>query len=92
MAGTADIIISYQVGCFRLDDFGAMGRANMIISQTPNSAEERKRVARLEVARRLYQGLVAQDPDRLITLRDGGGRVVARHDPRPEQGDPEIAS
>ena len=63
----------------------------MIISQTPNSAAERKRVARLEVACRLYQALVAQDPDRLITLRDGG-RVVARHDPRPEQGDPEIAS
>ena len=72
--------------------FGAVGRANMIISQTPNSAEERKRAARLEVARRLYQALVAQDPDRLITLRDGGGGVVARHDPRPEQGDPEIAS
>ena len=66
--------------------FGAVGRANMIISQTPNSAEERKSVARLEVAR------VAQDPDRLITLRDGGGRVAARHDQRPEQGDPEIAS
>jgi hypothetical protein len=48
----------------------------MIISQTPN--EEQKRVTRLEVARRLYQALVAQDPDRLITLRDGGGRVVAR--------------
>ena len=62
----------------------------MIIPQTPN--EERKRVARLEVARRLYQVLVAQDPDRLITLRDGSGRVVARHDPQPEQGDPEIAS
>ena len=66
--------------------------ANMIISQTPNSGEERKRVPRLEVARRLYRALVAQDPDRLITLRDGGGRVVARHDPRPEQGDPEIHS
>jgi hypothetical protein len=64
----------------------------MIISQTPNSAAERKRVAQLEVARRLYQALVAQDPDRLITLRDGGARIVARHDPRPEQGDPEIAS
>ena len=51
-----------------------MGRANMIISQTPNSAAEGKRVARLEVARRVYQALVAQDPDRLITLRDGGGR------------------
>jgi hypothetical protein len=69
------------------------GRANMIIiSQTPNSADERKRVARLEVARRLYRALVAQHADRLITLRDDGGRVSARHDPRPEQGDPEIVS
>ena len=54
----------------------------MIIPQTPNSAEERKRVARLEI----------EDPDRLITLRDGGGRVVALHDPRREQDDLEIAS
>jgi hypothetical protein len=64
----------------------------MIIPQTPNSAKERKRVAQLQVARRLYRALIAQDPDRLITLRDGGGWVVARHDPRPEQGDPEAAS
>jgi hypothetical protein len=64
----------------------------MLIPQTPNSAEERKRVARLEVARRLYRALVVQDPDRLITLRDGGGRVVARHDPQSEQDEPEIAS
>jgi hypothetical protein len=49
-------------------------------------------VARLVIARRLDQALVAQDPDRLITLRDGGGRLVARHDPRPEQDAPEIAS
>jgi hypothetical protein len=91
MAGTADTSISYDLGCFSLDDSEQRG-ANMIIPQTPNSAEERKRVARLEVARRLYQVLVAQDPDRLITLRDGGGRVVARHDPRPDKGDPEIAS
>ena len=61
-------------------------------SHTPVSAAERKRVARLEVARRLYQALAAQDPDRVITLCDGNGRVVARHDPRPEQGDSEIAS
>ena len=60
--------------------------------QTPNSVEERKRVALLEVARRLYQALVAQDPDRLITLCDSSGRVLARHDPPPEQDDPEIAS
>ena len=91
MAGTTDIIISYHVGCFRLGDSEQWG-ARTFISQTPNSAAERKRVARLEVARRLYQVLVAQDPDRLITLRDGSGRVVARHDPQPEQGDPEIAS
>ena len=64
----------------------------MITPQTPNSSEERKCVARLEVARRLYRALAVQDPDRLITLRDSGGRVVARHDPRPEQGDPQIAS
>jgi hypothetical protein len=55
----------------------------MLIPQTPNSAEERKRVARLEVV---------QDPNRLITLRDDGGRVVARHDPQSEQDEPEIAS
>ena len=60
--------------------------------QTPSSVEERKRVAQLELARRLYQALVAQDPDRLITLCDGSGRVLARHDPPPEQDDPEIAS
>jgi hypothetical protein len=91
MAGTTDIIMSYHVGCFRFDDSEQRG-ANMIIPQTPNSAGERKRVAQLQVARRLYRALIAQDPDRLITLRDGGGRVVARHDPRPEQGDPEAAS
>jgi hypothetical protein len=60
----------------------------MTISQTPSSVTER----RLKIARRLYQALVAQDPDRVITLCDSSGRVVARHDPRPEQGDPEIAS
>jgi hypothetical protein len=60
----------------------------MTVSQTPSSAAER----RLAIARRLYQALVAQDPDRLITLCDGRGRVVARHDPQLEQGSPEIAS
>jgi hypothetical protein len=53
----------------------------MTISQTPSSVAER----RLAIARRLYHTLVAQDPDRVITLRDDSGRVVARHDPRPEQ-------
>ena len=59
-----------------------------MVSQTPRSAAER----RLAIARRLYQALVAQDPERTITLCDGGGGVVARHDPLPEQRDPEIAS
>jgi hypothetical protein len=65
-------------------------RENMIIPL--KSAQEAKRIARLEIARKLYRALVAQDPDRLITLRDGGGRVVAQHDPQPEEGDPVIAS
>jgi hypothetical protein len=55
-------------------------RANMTY-QTPRSVAER----RLAIARRLYEALVTQDPDRAITLHDGGGRVVARHDPPPEQ-------
>jgi hypothetical protein len=61
----------------------------MTASHTPNSAAEQKRAERLDVARTLHQALVAQDRDRLITLRDGGGRVA---DPRPEEGAPEIAS
>lgn len=56
-----------------------------------DSAAQRKRTKRLEIARRLYQELVAQDPDRLITLRDGDGRIVARHDLRPEEDAPEIS-
>jgi hypothetical protein len=92
MAGTTDIIISYHIDAPVSTIRSSGAHANMIISQTPNSGEERKRVPRLEVARRLYRALVAQDPDRLITQRDGGGRVVARHDPRPEEGDTEIAS
>ena len=59
----------------------------MTISQTPISVAER----RLTIARRLYQALVGQDPDRAITLCDSSGRVVTRHDPRPEQDAPEIA-
>ena len=61
-------------------------------SDTPNSTAERKRTRRHKVARRLYEQLVAQNPNRVITLRDGAGRVVARHDLRPEQDAPEIAS
>ena len=51
-----------------------------------------KRAERLNIARRVYQVLVAQDPDRLITLSDSSCKVVARDDLRPEQDDPEIAS
>jgi hypothetical protein len=65
---------------------------NMTASDTPNSAAEQKRAERLDVARTAYHALAAQDADRVITLRDGSGKVVARHDLRPEQGDPEIAS
>jgi hypothetical protein len=61
----------------------------MTVSETPTfvaafepplSAAERKR-RRHKVARRLYEALVAQDPNRAITLCDGNGGVVARHDP-----------
>jgi hypothetical protein len=61
----------------------------MIASETP---EERRRERRRKVARRLYEALVAQDSDRLIILRNGSGKVVARHDLQAEQDDPEIAS
>jgi hypothetical protein len=64
---------------------------NMSASDRPD-AEQGKRARRHKVARRLYEALVAQDPDRVIILRDGRGKVVAGHDPRPEEGAPEIAS
>src|SRR5262249_13448112 len=71
----------------------AVPRDNMTVSQTPISAVERKRARRHKIARRLYEQLVAQNPNRVITLRDGGGRVVARHERRPAaEGAPEIAS
>jgi hypothetical protein len=53
----------------------------MTVSQTPSCFAER----RLAIARRLCQALVAQDPDPVITLCDGSGRLVARYNPRPEQ-------
>jgi hypothetical protein len=58
-------------------------------SDTP---AEQRRKRRPEIARRLYEALVAQDPNRLITLCDGAGNVLARHDPLPEHDAPEIAS
>jgi hypothetical protein len=55
------------------------------MSDTPSIDPDRRHAERLEIAHKLYQALVAQDPDRAITLCDGGGEVVARHDPQPEQ-------
>jgi hypothetical protein len=63
----------------------------MKIPQMPNSADERKR-EQLEIARRLYQALVAHDPNRVIILCTSTGKVLARHDLRHEQSDPEVAS
>jgi hypothetical protein len=39
------------------------------------------RAVRLDLAHRLYQALIAQDPNRAITLCDGEGRVVASNYP-----------
>ena len=52
-----------------------------------NASSASASAERLEIARRLYNALVAQDPDRVIILKDGGGRMVARHDLRLEQID-----
>ena len=82
---------STKFGCSLEIAIGAVGR-KMTASDKPNSPAERKRARRHKVARKLYEQLVAQNPHRVITLGDGVGGVVARHDPRPEQGDPKIAS
>ena len=58
-------------------------------THTPGSNDDRKR---LDIARRLYQALVAQDPDRLITLCDGSGCVLARNERRPNEDAAEKAS
>ena len=47
---------------------------------------------RLEIARTVYDALVAQNPDRQIKLCDGRGRVLARNERRPEEGTPQSAS
>jgi len=60
----------------------------MTTCETP---EQRKR-RRHKVARRLYEALVAQDPNCAITLCDAEGKVVVRHDPLPQHDAPEIAS
>ena len=51
----------------------------MTVSQTPNSSSERKLTARLKLASKLYEASVSKNPDRVITPRDGGDRVVARN-------------
>jgi len=56
----------------------------MTVSHAPIIDPERRRAERLEIACRLYEALVALDRDRVITLCDGDGQVVARHNPRPE--------
>jgi hypothetical protein len=66
------------------------GGGHMTGSDTQTSAARRER--RHKVARRLYEALVDQDPDRVITLFDGRGKVMARHDLRAEQDDPQIPS
>jgi hypothetical protein len=60
-------------------------------SDTSISAAEQRRARRHKVAHRLYEQLVAQDPNRLIILRDSAGKEVARHNPLPEHDAPEIA-
>ena len=54
--------------------------SSVAASERPLSAADRMR-RRHKVARRLYEALVAQDPNRAIALCDGNGGVVARHDP-----------
>ena len=68
------------------------GGRNMTASDPPNSAAEQKRAERLDVARTVHQALVAQDADRVITLCDERGRLIARHDLRPEEGTEQSAS
>jgi hypothetical protein len=58
----------------------------VIITDETQLAAEQKKARRHKIARRLYEELVAQNSDQVITLRDGAGEVVAHHDPRAEQG------
>jgi hypothetical protein len=64
----------------------------MTASDTTSSSAEQKHAERLDVARTVYNALAAQNGDRLITLCDACGRLIARHDLRPEQNDPKSAS
>jgi hypothetical protein len=58
-------------------------------TDTPGGDDDQKR---LDIARRLYKALVAQNPDRLITLCDASGRVLAQSERRPKEDAAEKAS
>jgi hypothetical protein len=64
--------------------------SSVAASDRPVSPADRKR-RRHKVARRLYEALVAQDPNRAITLCDEAGNVIVHHDPLPEQPGPTSA-
>ena len=66
-----------------------VGRRMTISDETQLAAERKRR--RHKVARRLYEQLVAQDPNRVITLCDDKGNVVDHHNPFPKHDAPEIA-
>ena len=57
----------------------------MTVSKTLRALAER----RLAIARKVYSVLVARQPDRAFTLRDGKGRVLASSTPPPDQHDDE---
>jgi hypothetical protein len=63
----------------------------MTFSDAPSIDPNRRRSERLEIARKLYEALVAQDPDRVIILCDNDGRVVAQNELRSEQSAPSDA-
>jgi hypothetical protein len=88
-AGTNDIVVGYVLSTAR--PLRAQQRGSNMTTSEISNAEERKRARRHKVARRLYEALVAQDPNRAITLCDEVGNVLARHDPLPEHDAPKIA-
>jgi hypothetical protein len=65
---------------------GAFGRMS---THTFDIDADRKR---LDIARRVYKALVAQDPDRLIVLCDANGRALARNERRSNEDAVEKAS
>jgi hypothetical protein len=66
-----------------------MGTVGRMSTHTPGSDDDQKR---LDIARRVYKALVAQDPDRLIMLCDASGCVLARNERRPKKDAVEKAS